>query len=42
MKISRAKIKLEYRKELKDYHRDIDKLDSEDRSNGIEYAKIAL
>jgi len=40
MKISRTKIKLEYRKELKDYHRDIDSLDSEDRSNGIEYAKM--
>ena len=40
MKISRKKIKLEYRKELKDYHRDINNLDSEDRSNGIEYAKM--
>lgn len=40
MKINRVKIKSEYRKELKDYHRDIDKLDSEDRGNGIEYAKM--
>ena len=40
MKINRAKIKLDYRKELKGYHKDIDTLDSEDRSNGIEYAKM--
>jgi len=42
MKISRTKIKLEYRKELKDYHRDIDSLDSEDRSNGIKNPKQEL